>query len=124
MSPESARPSLQAARATPVEESVRSSRDFEERIDDTAKGAQINVPLPPSTFAPVIVSWPKLASDDQTTTGSPLLRTLVTLRTASEVMGWIIAPLAPHCATPEELNFCPEIPSFVRGPGIWSSQKR
>ena len=108
MSPPSARPSLQAARAQPLDERVRSSRDFEERMEETAKGGQRKAPLG-SSFAPVIMSCAKAASDDQTTSGPAGMKTLVTLRTAEEVKGCTTRPSSPHCRSPAGLNFCPEI---------------
>src|SRR6266850_6175576 len=123
MSPPSARPSLQAASAKPVEESVRSRRDFEDRIEETGKGGQMIAPLG-STFAPKIESWAKVGSDDQTTSGPGEVKTLVTLITAEEVKGCTTRPKSPHCGTPAGSNFWPEIPSFVRGPSRISSQKR
>src|SRR2546423_1554982 len=107
MSPPSVRPSLQVARVRPPEERVRSSRDFEERIDETAKGGQTQAPVA-SSLAPVIMSWAKAASDDHTTTGPPEVKTLVTLITVEEVKGWTTAPVSPHWRAPVESNFCPE----------------
>ena len=55
-------------------------------MDETAKGGQTNAPVG-SSFAPMIMSWAKAASDDQTTMGPAEVKTLVTLRTAEEVKG-------------------------------------
>src|SRR5450755_1092648 len=121
--PFAVRPSLQAANVTPLEERVRSRRDFDEIKDETAKGGQINAPLAFS-LAPMIVSWAKAGSDDQTTDGPAAVKTLVTLITAEDVNGCTTIPVAPHWTAPAVLNFWAEIPSLVKGPGSCSSQKR
>src|SRR5205823_13340569 len=104
MSPASLRPSLQAANATSFRESVRSRRDFEERIDETGNGEQTYAPLA-SSFAPVIVSWPNAISEDHTTSGPSDVKTLVTFKIAAVVNGATRTPVAPHCGMPVALNF-------------------